>query len=155
VFASDKNALLADDSWMEMMPPTPSGPMLDVLKAHSEALLEKLTSAKSTRGRLEILLEPLLPTGTATMEAVAGQLGLSRASLFRKLKEEGVTFEQVLDDLRHKLALRYLNGDGLSVKEAAYRLGFSEAASFSRAFKRWTGKRPSGTSRLVSEEEAR
>jgi len=142
VFESDRNALLADDSWMNQMPPSPSGPVLDVLKAHSEALLEKLVSAKSTTGRLEILLEPLLPTGHATMEAVSSQLGFSRASLFRKLKEEGVTFEEVLDGLRHRLALRYLNGEGLSVKEAAYRLGFSEPASFSRAFKRWTGESP-------------
>jgi AraC-like DNA-binding protein len=53
-----------------------------------------------------------------------------------------VTFEEVLDGLRHKLALRYLNGEALSVKETAFRLGFSEPASFSRAFKRWTGTSP-------------
>ena len=76
------------------------------------------------------------------MRAIAGQLGLSRQSLFRKLKAEGATFEEVLDGLRHRLALRYLNGDGLSVKETAFRLGFSEPASFSRAFKRWTGTSP-------------
>jgi len=142
VFGSDRNALLADDSWMSLVPPSPSAPMLEVLKAHSEAQLEKLTSAQSMKGRVEVLLEPLLVTGEASMDAVAKQLGLSRPSLFRKLKAEGVTFEEVLDGLRHKLALRYLNGDELSVKEAAYRLGFSEPASFSRAFKRWTGTRP-------------
>ena len=76
------------------------------------------------------------------MDAIANRLGLSRQSLFRKLRAEGVTFEKVLDDLRHTLALRYLNGEGLSVKEAAFRLGFSEPASFSRAFKRWTGTSP-------------
>ena len=76
------------------------------------------------------------------MRAIASQLGLSRQSLFRRLRAEGVTFEQVLDGLRHTLALRYLNGEGLSVKETAFRLGFSEPASFSRAFKRWTGTSP-------------
>ena len=84
----------------------------------------------------------MLPTGVATMGAIAGKMGLSRQSLFRKLKAEGVTFEAVLDGLRHTLALRYLNGEGLSVKETAFRLGFSEPASFSRAFKRWTGTSP-------------
>jgi AraC-like DNA-binding protein len=73
---------------------------------------------------------------------VVFRLGLSRQSLFRKLKAEGVTFEEVLHGLRHTLALRYLNGEGLSVKETAFRLGFSEPASFSRAFKRWTGTSP-------------
>jgi len=142
VFQSRRNALLADDSWMARKPPRTSRPMLDALTAHSEALLEKLESSKSTRGRVENLLAPMLQDGGANMGAVAGQLGLSRQSLFRKLKAEGVTFEEVLDGLRHTLALRCLNGEGLSVKETAFRLGFSEPASFSRAFKRWTGTSP-------------
>src|SRR5438093_5175453 len=142
VFRSDRNALLTDDAWMALSPPFPSRPVLDVLKAHSEALLGKLESSKSTKGRVEDLVTPLLPSGEATMDAIANRLGLSRQSLFRKLRAEGVTFEKVLDDLRHTLALRYLNGEGLSVKEAAFRLGFSEPASFSRAFKRWTGTSP-------------
>jgi AraC-like DNA-binding protein len=142
VFRSARNALLADDSWMALKPPSASRPVHDVLKAHAEALLEKLERAKSMRGRVESLLAPLLPTGDATMEAIAKQLGLSRQSLFRKLRAEGVTFEEVLDGLRHTLALRYLNGEALSVKETAFRLGFSEPASFSRAFKRWTGTSP-------------
>jgi AraC-like DNA-binding protein len=142
VFRSDRNALLADDAWMALTPPSPSRPVLDVLKAHSETLLERLESSKSARGRVEDLLAPLLHNGGATMNTIASQLGLSRQSLFRKLKAEGVTFEEVLDGMRHTLALRYLNGEGLSVKETAFRLGFSEPASFSRAFKRWTGTRP-------------
>ena len=142
VFRSDRNALLSDDAWMDQMPPLSSRPMLDVVTAHSEALLEKLESSKSMRGRVENLLTPLLQTGGATMDAIASQMGLSRQSLFRKLRAEGVTFEEVLDGLRHKLALQYLNGEDLSVKETAFRLGFSEPASFSRAFKRWTGTSP-------------
>lgn len=142
VFSSDRNALLSDDSWMALPPPSPSRPIFDVLKAHSEALLEKLESSKSMTGRVEELLIPALHNGGATIAATARQLGVSRQSLYRKLKAEGSTFEDVLDGLRHKLALRYLNGDGLSVKEAAFRLGFSEPGSFSRAFKRWTGTSP-------------
>jgi AraC-like DNA-binding protein len=142
VFRSDRNALLTDDSWMAQPPPSTSRPILDVLSAHSEALLEKLESSKSTKGRVEGLLMTSLGNGGATMGAIAGQLGLSRQSLFRKLRAEGVTFEEVLDGLRHTLALRYLDGEDLSVKETAFRLGFSEPASFSRAFKRWTGTSP-------------
>jgi AraC-like DNA-binding protein len=142
IFRSHRNALLADDSWMTQKPPSTSRPILDVLSAHSEALLEKLQSSKSTRGRVESLLTASLGNGGATMTAIASQLGLSRQSLFRRLRAEGTTFEEVLDGLRHKLALRCLNGEDLSVKETAFRLGFSEPASFSRAFKRWTGTSP-------------
>jgi AraC-like DNA-binding protein len=62
--------------------------------------------------------------------------------LYRRLKAEGVTFEKVLDALRHQLALHYLSGQKVSVNETAYLVGFSDPAAFSRAFKRWTGMRP-------------
>ena len=59
-----------------------------------------------------------------------------------RLKTEGVTFEQVLDGLRRRLALKLVRDPALPVKELAWRLGFSDPAAFSRAFKRWTGKSP-------------
>ena len=76
------------------------------------------------------------------MDSVAAQLRLSRQALYRRLRAEGVTFEQLLDELRHKLALHYLSGKKASVTEVAYLVGFSDPAAFSRAFKRWTGKSP-------------
>lgn len=142
VFGSRRNALLSDDFWMNLKPPSPSPPVLDALKAHSEALLAQLDSSKTNRGQVEALITSLLPAGGATMSAIARQLGYSRQSLFRRLRDEGITFEEILDDVRHRLAHRYLVEDDLPVKEAAFRLGFSEPASFSRAFKRWTGMSP-------------
>jgi AraC-like DNA-binding protein len=76
-------------------------------------------------------------------DRVARELGLSRATLYRKLKQEGVSFEALRDELRRDLALRYLAGK-TSVSKTAYLLGFSDPAAFSRAFKRWTGKSPRG-----------
>jgi len=70
------------------------------------------------------------------MISIAKALGLSRQTLFRKLREEGVTFEEVLDELRHELATSYLALEGVAIKEVAYRVGFSSPAAFSRAFKR-------------------
>lgn len=113
-----------------------------VLSAHAEQLLKDLESSKTTRGRVESLLMPILHTGDISMDAIASKLGQSRQTLYRNLKDEGVTFEQVLDELRHKLALHYLAGKKVSVNETAYLVGFSDPASFSRAFKRWTGKSP-------------
>ena len=73
---------------------------------------------------------------------IAGALGLSRQTLFRRLRAEGVTFEQVLDELRHKLALNHLGVSKTSVKQTARLLGYSDPSAFSRAFKRWTGSSP-------------
>ena len=85
---------------------------------------------------------PILHTGDASMDLVAQRLSVSRQTVYRQLKAEGVTFETVLDELRHKLALHYLTGRKTSVNETAYLVGFSEPAAFSRAFKRWTGASP-------------
>ena len=76
------------------------------------------------------------------MDMIAVKLGFSRQTLFRQLKAEGVTFEEVLDELRQGLALHYLSEKKVPVNETAYLLGFSEPAAFSRAFKRWTGSSP-------------
>jgi AraC-like DNA-binding protein len=144
VFDSDKNALLTDNAWLTHRN-TPSSPyVLGVLSAHAETLLESLESSKSTRGLVERLLMPILSAGNASVDVIAGKLGLSRQTLFRKLRAEDTTFQKVLDELRRKLALHYLSGEKTSVNETARLLGFSDPAAFSRAFKRWTGVSPRG-----------
>ena len=141
-FQSSMNAILFNEDLLSIRLPPQKQYVSALFTERAEALLEKLEKSKTTRGRVESLLIPLLHTGEARIETVARKLGLSRQTLFRKLKVEGVTFEQVLDQLRHKLALEYLNGKNVSVNEAAYQLGFSDPAAFSRAFKRWTGASP-------------
>ena len=144
-FESPMNAILIDEAFMQMTPPRPNPYLSELLRAHAEGLLENLERSKSIRGRVESLLIPVLHTGEANIDMIAGTLALSRQTLFRRLKAEGVTFENVLDELRHKLALHYLNGQKASVQETAYLVGFSDPAAFSRAFKRWTGFSPRTT----------
>jgi AraC-like DNA-binding protein len=86
---------------------------------------------------------PILHTGEASVDVIAARMGVSRQTVYRNLKAEGVTFEQVLDELRHKLALHYLRGRKVSIHETAYLVGFSDPAAFTRAFKRRTGMTPS------------
>ncbi len=113
-----------------------------ILSKHADDLLKSLEGEKTTRGRVEALLMPILHTGEAGMDAVASRMALSRQTLFRRLKAEGVTFETVLDGLRRQLAQSYLRSDRLSIDETAYLVGFSDTTAFSRAFKRWTGVTP-------------
>ena len=106
--------------------------------------IERGTSRKpSFRRDVEAVVEPMLASGDANIDRVARELGISRQTLYRRLKAEGVTFEQLLDRLRHRLALKLLRDQHLSVKQASWRLGFSDPAAFSREFKRWTGTAPS------------
>jgi AraC-like DNA-binding protein len=116
----------------------------EVARAFEARTAERRTPPRPSpfRAEVERRLEPLLDSGEVGIERVARDLGYSRQTLYRRLKAEGSTYEQLLDGLRRRLALRFMS-EGLSVKDSAYRLGFSDPAAFSRAFKRWTGTSPS------------
>src|SRR5258708_6253250 len=141
-FESHMNGFLIDEALLNMKLPRTNPYLSEILSARADELLKSLERSKTTRGRVENLLVPVLHTGEATVEMIASKLGLSRQTLFRKLKAEGVTFEQVLDELRHQMALYYLNGKKVSVNQTAYLLGFSPPTAFSRASKRWTRSSP-------------
>jgi AraC-like DNA-binding protein len=81
------------------------------------------------------------PDSRQTLIAFSQTLGLTTRSLQRRLRSEGTTYRAVLDDVRLHLAERALIHSP-TVAEAARRAGFSEAATFHRAFKRWTGMTP-------------
>jgi AraC-like DNA-binding protein len=77
----------------------------------------------------------------ANLDAIARRLGLTGRSLQRRLRDEGTSFQAVRDEIRRELADRYL-GEGMSLAEISFLLGFSEPSAFFRAFKRWTGRTP-------------
>ncbi len=142
VFGAERNAIQMDEAWVGRRVQRLPRYVFGVLTHHADEMLAALESSKSVRGRVEALLMPSLHTGQAGMDCVAAKLGMSRQTLFRKLKAEGVTFEKVLDELRCRMAADYLGARKVSVNETAYLVGFSEPAAFSRAFKRWTGSSP-------------
>ena len=141
-FGAEWNAIQLDEAWLGHKISVQPRYAFGILSEHADALLRSLENSKSTRGRVESLLMPILHKGEANIESVAQKMQISRQTLFRQLKTEGTTFEKVLDDLRHQLALQYLRAKKASVADTAYLVGFSEPAAFSRAFKRWTGVTP-------------
>ncbi len=142
LFGAEWNAVRIDEKMMSVPVGFQHPYVSGILREHAEALLKELESARTVAGRVEALVAPMLAGGEAGIGAVASKMGISRQTLYRRLKAEGTTFEAVLDDLRHKLALRYLGTARVSVDQAAWMLGFSDRAGFSRAFKRWTGTSP-------------
>ncbi len=141
-FNAERNGIRSDPSWMHVQIQPENRYVFGVLTERGDALMKELEAAKTLRGKVESMLMPLLHTGEVSIDAIATKLAVSRQTLYRNLKTEDVTFEQVLDELRHKMALNYLQGKRVSVNETAYLVGFSDPASFSRAFKRWTGVSP-------------
>jgi len=86
-------------------------------------------------------VESLLPDG-ATMAAVARAMHMSSRTLQRRLDAEGASFSEIVDEVRERLARRWLADEARTLSDVAFSLGFSDLATFSRAFKRWAGKPP-------------
>jgi AraC-like DNA-binding protein len=107
-----------------------------------EALASRPKKRASTHLKVEKLLSELLPHSKVEVSEVARRLGLSSRTLSRRLHKEGVTFAEILDQLRKALAKRYLDEHKLQVSEIAWLLGYQEVSSLTHAFKRWTGMTP-------------
>jgi AraC-like DNA-binding protein len=146
-FSSHRNALLVEDWWASMKLAPANRYVFGLFSERAEALLKTLEKATTVRGQVESLLIPILHTGDTGMARIAKKLGVSRPTLYRQLKAEGVSYEALLDALRHTMAMDYLEAKKVSVGQTAYLTGFSDAGAFSRAFKRWTGRRPGGRER--------
>jgi AraC-like DNA-binding protein len=108
---------------------------------------EEVRSHWSERGSFRIAVEnaiaALLPHGRARLDEIASELNLSPRTLTRRLASEGLTFENILSELKSDLARRYLLDKGLPISEIAWLVGYKEVSAFTSAFKRWTSKTPS------------
>jgi AraC-like DNA-binding protein len=113
-----------------------------LLLSYCEEALARRMPRGSFRHAVINVLAPLLPHGDATADVVAQRLAVSRRTLARRLAHEGVTFSDLVDQLRSDLAARYLGDDALPISQIAWLLGFREPSAFSHAFKRWTGTTP-------------
>jgi AraC-like DNA-binding protein len=102
--------------------------------------------------RVRDVLIASLPNGAVGKGDVAKMLNMTERTLLRRLKNEGTTYADVLLRVRLELAFQYLRRPGLSIRDIAYMLGFSDEGTFSRAFKRWTGRRPSTVAHMKSDE---
>lgn len=141
-FEAGRNAMRIDEAWLSVKTHAPNRYVFGIFNERADALLERLSRETTVRGQVEAMLAPRLHMGDAAMAAVASGLGMSRQTLYRRLKAEGTGFEAIVDGLRRDLAEGYLESERLSVNETAYLLGFSDPSAFSRAYKRWTGRSP-------------
>jgi AraC-like DNA-binding protein len=84
-----------------------------------------------------------LSSGEVSEEDTAKHLHMSPRTLQRKLALAGLTYMQLVDEIRKDIALRYINDPRYSITDITFMLGFSYPSAFTRAYKRWTGETPS------------
>eukprot|EP01137_Pigoraptor_chileana_P025414 Opistho-2@94887 len=106
------------------------------------SLLVKYRDQTSMTERIRRILRRHLAEELPSLEAVGHQLAVTPQTLRRRLADEGQGFRAIKDDLRRDAAIEYLAQQDLTLLEIAQRLGFSEASTFHRAFKHWTGVAP-------------
>ena len=135
---------VAFERTVERMPVVSADPYLnELLIGYCEEALSRTRRIKSgtLRTSVENAIAPLLPHGSARLDEVASKLGLTERTLSRRLATEGLTFGEILNQLRAELATSYLK-EGLPISEIAWLLGYRETSAFSAAFKRWSGASP-------------
>lgn len=140
---------------------TPEAAQLPVLQneplLHQQLLglaqerIKKLEIAATFQGRVQAILGPLLHGHTPSLEETAQLLNMPDWTLRRKLRDEGTSFQSLLDNMRKDLALGYMRDTQISFGEIAYILGFSTPGAFQRAFKRWAKETPGDYRRRISQ----
>jgi AraC-like DNA-binding protein len=139
-FGCDDNGLAFDATLLDAA--TEGDPrLLATVEPLAEAALRAQPRAIDFSVEVATRIRASLPDG-ANVEAVAAAMHMSARTLQRRLNDAGAQFSEVLDEVRADEAKRALTGSDAPLAEIGWRLGFADLATFSRAFKRWTGKPP-------------
>ena len=141
-FEAPFNGFAVPRSYLDIPMPGADPKLHALIRKHAEAMLAELPRAQNLTERVRDLMTQELAGGTPTLSRIAKRVSMSESTLARHLEEEGTTFKALLEELRRRLALQYVRRSELPFSEIALLLGFSQAAAFHRAFRRWTHLTP-------------
>jgi AraC-like DNA-binding protein len=142
-FGADANTLVIDSASLDRPQRTADARLLATVHSIGrEELRVKSRLHSGVRGQVAEQLRAELVGGDVRIRKLAHALHMSVRTLQRRLAEEGTSFADVWDDAREELARDLVRDRAVPLAEVAHRLGFAEFATFSRAFKRWTGLAP-------------
>lgn len=142
VFGSPRNRLVYHAAVLQLVVPNASEELLQLLQERANRLLEAVSQGSGIAARITSLLATQLNNRVPDKARIAAQIGMSERTLQRRLREEGTSFQEILDNTRHYLARELLRNTGLTLNEVALQLGFAEPSAFFRAFKKWEGCTP-------------
>jgi len=124
-------------------------PLLTANYELQNLLLQKVSSLPKTADQPQTLQTRIYNyllansyLGVSSLDDIAANFNISPRSLQRKLKEEGIKYQDIADAVRHSLAVYYISSGNYPLKDISWMLGYNELSAFTRAFKRWTGSSP-------------
>jgi AraC-like DNA-binding protein len=112
------------------------------LELHGAAVLAACPDADAIYEQARGAVLTLLPKGDATLEKTAKKLHVTARTLQRRLGEEGVSFGELLSEVRRTQAERLLARSDASLADVAEQVGYADTGAFARAFRTWTGTTP-------------
>ena len=133
-FGAERTYVEIDRSYLDNALPGHDPKLREILERQADKYSEHASGLEDIVRRA-IVAE--LALGDPSLARVARRLAMSSRTLSRKLQALGTSHQRILDELRHGLALRYLQDERRSVSEVTYLLGFAHPSAFNKAFRRW------------------
>ena len=141
-FGSDRDALLVSDETLSTPNKVGDEGIVRFFDRVLEADVSKLDEDRALERRVRNRIARSLSEGVPAISDVARHLAMSGRTLQRRLSEQGVSYQTLVDESRRLLAQNLLQQTEYSLAEIAFMTGFAEQSSFTRAFKRWAGQTP-------------
>ncbi|HEX2710834.1 MAG TPA: AraC family transcriptional regulator [Candidatus Acidoferrales bacterium] len=141
-FKASQNALVFSKADMDLPFVTYNAELLAIVAPQLEAELREQLAQKTFSEQAKGILKRLIAGQRPGIDDLARELHLSTRTLQRRLTEQGITFQRLLEDARRELARHYLLHSTVELSETAYLLGYEDANSFFRAFHHWEGTSP-------------
>jgi AraC-like DNA-binding protein len=131
------------DAALLKRPMTTADAMIEGLMRHYGDL--RLAALPESQGEIRQLrreIARVLVKGEGGIEHLARATGTSVRTLQRRLKDAGLNYSELQDDVRKTLAFNLLENESLALGEIAFSLGYSDVSAFNHAFRRWAGHSP-------------
>lgn len=142
LFAQPATGILIAREWLQL-PVRLHDPALGrIMDEHAARLLADFSGGLNLANEVRSLIFRRLSAGEPEVDDVAADLGLTGRALQARLRKGGLTFSELVDDVRRVLAASLVADPRLALVNIAFLLGFSEQSSFTRAFRRWYGVAP-------------
>jgi AraC-like DNA-binding protein len=138
--APSNQLLINHEDWQYELPRVNS----ELALMHDEIVIRYMARVNKLDiiNQVKTAIFELLGSGKLAAEDISKKLHITSRTLRRRLDEEGVSYSDILKDLRLELAMQYIRDDSMALTEISYMLGFSQPSSLSRAFRIWTGQSP-------------
>ncbi|HKJ50469.1 MAG TPA: AraC family transcriptional regulator [Gammaproteobacteria bacterium] len=141
-FGADMDALWVSQTSLQTPNRLGDASISKFFETHLETELDKAQRDDSLDMRLRDQVSRSLSEGVPLISDIATSLGMSARTLQRRLAEEGVSYQALVEETRRRLAESLLQQTDYALAEIAFMTGFSEQSAFTRAFKRWQGQTP-------------